>query len=660
MATNRRYHGLRLKIAVSLLIPLVLVLAGTSYLRYVNYRRNLIESLKLSSASTAKLIADSLLYAMVRNDTPRIQQILDDAVSQTNVRDLLLVDHEGRVVFAAGGWRSSETIRVLDAGSDDHSGSFAFIESQDSRALRHISTIQHGNISALVIDFSMSWVEAQLTDYVYSRLVLSVSSVILILVTAGLAVDRIAVSRLKRFLGVVKRAAQGDLDARVTIESHDEIDQLAETFNHMADGLKEKEALEIKVRERTDELQAQTEKLAMLNTIAFTVSQSLDLNEVLRNALEQVLALMKLKGGWIVLRNHQGDGFDLAIKRGLPDRIALAQTKCAWSQHLCTTVAESGHPQTDLNVHTCFCPVAEYCRQEGLIFRTCVPLKSKERALGVMALFSDANSYIHKFSDDAMEMLAAIGRQIGVAIENARLYEELREKDALRRQLLDKVISVQEDERRRIARELHDQIGQPLTSLLLALTVLNESDVFPSSIHARLKDLRGVVSQTLRSVRNLALQLRPSVLDDLGLLAALRQYFRQYEDRFHLPVDFQVLGFDLDRVPSEVEMALYRIVQEALINVARHAQARSVSVLLENRRTSVKLIIEDDGVGFDVAKVMGSRARETNLGLYGMQERAALLGGTLTIESTPGMGTSVFVEIPTSREKYAEDSLIDR
>ncbi len=657
MTANRRYHGLRLKIAVSLLIPLVLVLAGTSYLRYVNYRRNLVENLKLSSASITKLITNSLLYAMARNDTLRIQQILDDAVNQTNVHKLLLIDHEGRVVFASDGRQLGETIRVFDAGSDGRGGNFAFTDSQDGRVLRHISMIQYGNISALVIDFSTSWVETQLTDYVYSRLVLSVSSVILILVTAGLTVDRIAVSRLKRFLDVVKRAAQGDLDARVAIESHDEIGKLAETFNHMADGLKEKEALEIKVRERTNELQA--EKLAALNTIAFTVSQSLDLNEVLRNALEQVLALMRLKGGWIVLRN-QGDGFDLAIKRGLPDRIALAQIKCIWNQHLCTEVARSGHPQTDLNVRTCFCPVADYCRQEGLIFRTCVPLKSKEHALGVMALFSDADSHMHELSDDTIEVLAAIGRQIGVAIENARLYEELREKDALRRQLLDKVISVQEDERRRIARELHDQIGQPLTSLLLTLTVLDESDAFPAPIHARLKDLRGIVSQTLRSVRNLALQLRPSVLDDLGLLAALRQYFRQYEDRFHTPVDFQVLGFDLDRVPSEVETALYRIVQEALTNVARHAQARSVSVLLENRRTSVKLIIEDDGIGFDVAKVMGSRARETNLGLYGMQERAALLGGTLTIESTPGMGTSVFVEIPTSREKYAEDSPIDR
>ena len=147
-------------------------------------------------------------------------------------------------------------------------------------------------------------------------------------------------------------------------------------------------------------------------------------------------------------------------------------------------------------------------------------------------------------------------------------------------------------------------------------------------------------------MHDLALELRPSVLDDLGLVAALRRYCRDYETKSRLPVDFQAVGLGSHRLPSHVETALYRIVQEALINVARHAQARHVSLLLEKRGPSVIVVVEDDGQGFDVAQVMGSRVRSRNLGLHGMRERASLLGGMLTIESGSDTGTAIFVEIP--------------
>jgi len=132
-------------------------------------------------------------------------------------------------------------------------------------------------------------------------------------------------------------------------------------------------------------------------------------------------------------------------------------------------------------------------------------------------------------------------------------------------------------------------------------------------------------------------------------LAALRQHFREVQDRTHLPVDFQALGFSSQRLPPAVETALYRIVQEALTNVARHAQAKNVGVLLEHKGATVLLMVEDDGKGFDVTQVMGSHPRASNLGLYGMQERAALLGGTLMMESSVGAGTALFVEIPLDR-----------
>ena len=155
--------------------------------------------------------------------------------------------------------------------------------------------------------------------------------------------------------------------------------------------------------------------------------------------------------------------------------------------------------------------------------------------------------------------------------------------------------------------------------------------------------MRAVAAGTLEEVHNLALQLRPSVLDDLGLAAALERYVADCQGRYRLNIDLAVRDLAEQRLPAEVETALYRIVQEALTNVARHAQARTASILVERREDDVRAIIEDDGQGFDPATAWKTGRR---LGLYGIRERVELLGGKFTIESETGRGTSLFIEIP--------------
>jgi signal transduction histidine kinase len=476
-------------------------------------------------------------------------------------------------------------------------------------------------------------VRAQMTAYLRSGLVLSVSSVIVILLIGERLMTRVVVSRLKRFLQAVKQVGAGHHDTKVTVEGDDELAELAKEFNDV-----------------TQDLRWQTEELAALNALAITVSQSLDLDEVLCSALDEVLALTELKAAWIILRDDSGADVHLVASRGLPENVASALTQCNWDRCVCSGVFESGQSQVFRIDFKCSCVVTGHLEGEGLVSRACVPLRSKERVQGVMSLAGDASNHRWMFTEDALETLTAIGRQIGVAVENANLYQDLRQEEQLRRQLLERVIEIQEQERRRIARELHDQTGQRLTSVFLTLGILEEAVSTPEA-QAPIRDLQEMTAQILREVRNLALELRPSVLDDLGLLAALRNYLRRYQSRFRLFTDFQVLGLDGKRLPSEVETALFRITQEALTNVAQHAQAHRVTILLEDRGTSIMLIVEDDGVGFDVAHVMNAHPHEHNLGLYGMRERAFLLGGTLTIESTPGRGTTVFVRIPLEREQ---------
>jgi signal transduction histidine kinase len=212
--------------------------------------------------------------------------------------------------------------------------------------------------------------------------------------------------------------------------------------------------------------------------------------------------------------------------------------------------------------------------------------------------------------------------------------------------LLEKVIVAQEEERKRIARELHDDTGQALTSLMIGLRAA--SDACEPSVRSRFEPLRDIAAQTLESVKRLARELRPALLDDLGLTAALERYVASYRANYGLNADLQMTGFSNDgRLSPEIELALYRIIQESLTNIAKHARAKNVSIVVERKSRAVIAIVEDDGSGFDVRAVMESAQEESKLGLYGMRERAELVGGKLQIESTMGAGSSVFVEIPT-------------
>ncbi len=204
------------------------------------------------------------------------------------------------------------------------------------------------------------------------------------------------------------------------------------------------------------------------------------------------------------------------------------------------------------------------------------------------------------------------------------------------------VLTAQEEERQRVARELHDETAQSLTSLLIGLRVVEKATT-PQEISARIAELRVQTGRTLEEVRKMAVDLRPSTLDDLGLAAALQWYTGDFARRTRTRVNFVANGLD-ERLPDDVEVVVYRIVQEALTNVAKHAEASTVDVAVTRDRRGVEAAIRDDGRGFDVDQVMISRER--GLGLFGMQERVALVGGTLRMTSQPGSGTRISISVP--------------
>jgi signal transduction histidine kinase len=249
--------------------------------------------------------------------------------------------------------------------------------------------------------------------------------------------------------------------------------------------------------------------------------------------------------------------------------------------------------------------------------------------------------------DFGARAIVRAGDEVGeLAVAFNEMTAALQQKEAIRQKLLRRVIEAGEEERKRLARELHDQTGQLLTSLIAGLGAL-EAGAPDELWQGKLRELRALAAQTLSEVHDVALALRPSVLDDAGLVAALKKHCENFARHFNVELDCQAVGLnEACRLPPEHELTLYRIVQEAITNAVRHGGATAVHVLLQRKDSAVLAVIEDNGKGFDVTSWRTGALGADRLGLLGIEERAALLGGTLRVESRPGAGTSLFVEIP--------------
>jgi signal transduction histidine kinase len=213
--------------------------------------------------------------------------------------------------------------------------------------------------------------------------------------------------------------------------------------------------------------------------------------------------------------------------------------------------------------------------------------------------------------------------------------------EAARLGLMQRLLSAEDEERRRIARELHDETGQSLTALLVGLRAIEEQAI-TIDVQSTAQRLRRVAAQTVDNVGRLARGLHPSALDHMGLAAAAQRHVTDFTKSLGVAVDLRVEGTVPRRLPALVQTTMYRILQEALTNVARHARAQAVGVVLKHEDSMLELVIRDDGVGFDA----GALGEATGLGLHGMQERVALLGGSVEIESRPGHGTMIHARIP--------------
>ena len=481
---------------------------------------------------------------------------------------------------------------------------------------------------------------------------LTTVAVLIVGVVTAFAVTALFTRPLQALVQATHHVRKGDQAVQGLVRIGGEIGHLAGAFSDMLSDLR---VSQDEVRKRTQELERRNQELSALNAIAVAVGNAHELADVLSAALATTLRVMRLRAGWIFLADpndamsrpddwgSEEQKLELAAHQGLPSDFVRAEASQLLANCLCRHVFEGGRPMVVHDIgKQCRCMDRKLVKTAGLVSHVIVPLQAKGRVLGVLNIGAGAGRV---FTAEDMSMLLAIGNEIGVALENARLWQELRLKEVMRGNLLAKVISAQEEERRRISRELHDQTSQSLASLRVGLQAVHRAKN-PAELQQQLDNLDDLTGSILDELHLLARELRPSVLDDLGLVPALERYVAEYGQRFSIATDLQTVGLSDKRLPPAVEIALYRIIQEALTNVARHAAASSVSVVVRYVQGTVLAMVEDDGQGFDPIMREGRESTDRHLGLFGMKERALLLGGTLAVESAPGRGTTIVVRLP--------------
>ncbi len=442
-----------------------------------------------------------------------------------------------------------------------------------------------------------------------------------------------------------QRIASGDLETPVQIKRGDEIGTLAKSFDEMRARLQTSIAeIQTLNRDLDSRVQERTRELSALNAVALTVAQPLNLRELLNQALAQVLRVTGVQAGAIFLLNEETHTLTLQARCGASEQAAQSMMTLHLDDSACGGVIEKGHPVVVPDLGYYRSSAGRSLWSAGLRALVHVPLISRGAAMGTLCV---ATAQPRDYQPEELDLLMAMGSQIAVGIENARLYDELAQREQLRGELLEKVIAAQEDERKRIARDLHDDTSQLLSALIYSLEAA-EASCNGLPLRTSLATMRQRVTQILDGIHKLIFDLRPSMLDHLGLFVSLRWYAETHLQPLGMRVHLEERG-PTRRLLPQTETALFRIVQEAINNVEKHSGARNMCLRFDCYDGFVQIDVEDDGIGFDMSEVVRSKDRRRGLGLVGMQERVGLLGGKISMVTDQEHGTQISIRVPVEK-----------
>lgn len=636
------WRSLRIRIAaVIVVLTLVLGLGGTVRARADLARIGRTE-LEKRGATIARDLAVQHADQILVNDIYTLYTLVNDfLLNNPDLRYIFILDARGQVVVSSFPQGLPPGLRQANIPPADVAYQVRRLGTTEGIVYDIAMPVAEGRAGVVRVGMREAPLWEQVNRQTLGLLALT-GAITLLGAAAGFGLGTFLTRPLSELVGVTQAVARGDLRQKAAIKGGDEVEKLARAFNRMTDAL----------ATSRDELLRRNEELSALNAIAVAVGQSLEMETILDAALRKVLELMKLPAGWVFLQ-EDGDGrLILAARQGVPADLFRPSMDGVPEPCTCQETLRTGRAQLVENVEDC--PRLNRLTPDGRR-GTChvsVPLRSGERVVGLMNLVCEGDQC--PGSEENLRLLVAIGHHIGVAVENARLYRELQFKEALRGQLVKKLISAQEEERRRIARELHDQYAQALTALSMGIEVTERALTDEQApFKAQLESVKALTARTLDQTYDLIFDLRPTILDDLGLVPAVRWYAESRLQPLGVSVHLDAEGLHR-RLSPELETACYRVVQEALLNVAKHARARQVRIRLAVQDGWLQGLVEDDGQGFDLKVVRRSSAGGRGMGLLGMQERVELLGGRLHIQSTPGQGTRVQISIPIGEMEEME------
>ncbi|MDI6775983.1 MAG: GAF domain-containing protein [Syntrophales bacterium] len=408
-------------------------------------------------------------------------------------------------------------------------------------------------------------------------------------------------------------------------------------------------------RELETQILRRHHQLLALSRISSAVSGLQDLDTILRIALDNVLEIINGAIGRILLLDEKTQTLHHRVQRGLSDRY-IEGVRISLGEGIAGRVAQTGEPtfleDISKNRRTAN---PDLISAEGLKGFVSIPLKAKDKVVGVMNIASHTAG---RFGTDDVSLLNSIGDYLGTTIEQARLYERLARVGERYKVLLKHALTAQEQERKRVARELHDETAQSLTSLTLSLQAIigmaEMKGIRDAEFMEKLRTVHSYAVHAGNEIVKLMKELRPTLLDELGMAAAIHRYAKDTLQPQGIDVSVEFKGTDR-RFQPEVEVTLFRIAQGAIGNILEHSGAKNVLIKLECNDKECVLNIRDDGKGFDVSKLTRVDPSGRGAGLFTMRERTSLVGGTGYVESKPGQGTTVIAKVPLVRDIADEE-----